>query len=62
MKNYLDTGKVTQELIKDHKLLQEVTYFDQTLFRGLMGIDEESNIAFKDGYGKLVRGSSSSYY
>ena len=27
-----------------------------------MGIEEESNTAFKDGYGKLVRGTPSSYY
>ena len=27
-----------------------------------MGIDEESNIAFKEGFGKLVRGTPSSYY
>ena len=62
MKNYLDAGKVTQELVKEQRLLQEVTYFDQTVFRGQMGIEEESNIAFKDGFGKLVRGTSTSYY
>jgi len=28
MKNYLDSGKVTEELLKEQRLLQEVTYFD----------------------------------
>jgi len=36
--------------------LQEIKYFDGTCFRGIMAIDEESNIAYKNGLGKMTRG------
>lgn len=49
IKNYFDAGKVTLELNQNERLLQEISYFDGTVFRGQMSIEEESNIAYKDG-------------
>ena len=42
--------------------MQKVLYFDGTVFKGEMDIDEESNFAFKEGPGKLKRGGQHSYY
>jgi hypothetical protein len=61
IKNYLDVGQVVGESIVDGKLLNEILYFDGTLFVGEMDVDEESNLAFKDGPGVLKRGTSLSY-
>lgn len=62
VKNYFDAGKVTLEQNQNDKLLQEISYFDGTIFRGAMDIEEETNIAYKEGNGKMIRGCTNSYY
>jgi hypothetical protein len=42
--------------------MQEVLYFDGSVFKGVMDIEEESNLAFKQGPGTLRRGTLHSYY
>jgi hypothetical protein len=42
--------------------MQEISYFDSTVFRGLMEMEEESNIAYKEGPGKVKRAKQTSYY
>jgi hypothetical protein len=59
MKNYLDVGQVVKERIKEKRLYQEVLFFDGTTYQGDMGIEEESNLAYKEGQGRLKRGNDS---
>jgi hypothetical protein len=52
---------VVRESVVDGKLMNEILYFDGTIFVGEMDVNEESNFAFKDGPGVLKRGTTNSY-
>ena len=49
---------------EDDKIIQELEYFDGTIFRGEMERDDESLFMFKEGMGYIVRPKDSnfSYY
>jgi hypothetical protein len=52
-RNYYDAGKVVEELAEDdgEKFIQELEYFDGSIFRGEMERDEETLMMYKEGYG-----------
>lgn len=43
-------------------MVQEVLYFDGSSYTGEMGIEEETNLAYKEGAGRLRRGSANLSY
>jgi len=55
MKNYLDSGKITNEMIIEDRVLQWIEFFDKSYFKGEMIVDEESKLLYKEGLGKLYR-------
>ena len=57
-KNYLDCGQLIQQtLVKDDddKMVQELRFLDQSIFKGEVYLDEETRLVYKEGLGQLDR-------
>ena len=57
MKNYLDRGLISSQKmqLETEKILQEVKYKDSSIFRGQVFLDEETQLIYKEGQGRLDR-------
>ncbi len=54
LKNYFDAGTVVEEVAaqeEEDKHVQELEYYDGTIFRGEMEFEEDSQLMYKEGRG-----------
>ena len=60
MKNYIDSGQLMNQKMAQNseKMLQEVSYIDNSIFRGEVVQDEETRLVYKEGQGRFYRSTS----